>query len=333
MMMGGAAVAVAALGYYYYSKPSNQDDIGDATDPMDYSSKIEQITYDGDTNLNPIEEQPKSADNANSFDQNERKTYEEPVEDEQVDDAMDALDDDAEESKEVEEVAVPEVSESPAVEVDAIAEAVAVMESKEKVKEDSPVMVEVEPVEPAQPTPQQIEETRRKKEEAERKLTAARKLNSRLQRYEKVAERVSKLPTLKYKDGKLKIKVLRATKVDKKDLGKKDFSDVFVKAEVPGSHSKQTKIQKDAVNPVWNESFELKVKDVYKDVITLTMMDHDTMVNDTIGEVEVAIIDVIAAKNSMVRNKGFKVKGSKTGCMLYVDVQYVEEADKKKGKK
>merc|ERR1719361_758695 len=133
---------------------------------MDYAGKIEQITYDGDgdTNLRPIiEEQTKSADNANSFDENERKTYEEPVEEEQVNDAMDALDDDAEESKEVESPAVPEVADSAAVkskaieEVDsAFAEAEAVMSSevepkketvKEKVKEDSPVMVEVEPVE------------------------------------------------------------------------------------------------------------------------------------------------------------------------------------------
>merc|ERR1719361_2721516 len=114
---------------------------------MDYAGKIEQITYDGDgdTDLNPIiEEQTKSADNANSFDENERKSYEEPVEEEQANDATDALDDDAEESKEVESPAVPEVADCAAVkseeaieEVDsAFAEAEAVMSSEAEPKKE-----------------------------------------------------------------------------------------------------------------------------------------------------------------------------------------------------
>ena len=73
MMMGGAAVAVAALGYWYYSSQStDQDDDAGATATIDYSSKIEQITYDGDNNLNPIEEQPKYAEKANRYEENER---------------------------------------------------------------------------------------------------------------------------------------------------------------------------------------------------------------------------------------------------------------------
>jgi len=358
LMMGGAAVAVAALGYYYYSsRPSDQDGNNDATDTMDNGSKIEQITYDGDNNLNPIEEQPQSTDNANSY-ENERKSFEDeqdPIVDAMaaddnyipadLEDFPDAATVDAAENKEVEDAAVPEV---PAA-VEAVAETVdADAESKEAVaetdakkakeaKEDSPVMVDaveavetVEPVEAAQPSAEQIEAERRAKAEAECKEAETRKLNERLQRYERVAERVAKCPTLQYKNGTLRINVLRATKVDKKDLGKKDFSDVFVKMEVPGSHFKQTTIQKDAVNPMWNESFELKVRDVYKDALKFTMMDHDTLVNDTIGTVEVPIIDIVAAQDSAVRAKGFRVKGSKTGCMLYVDVAYVEVPDKKK---
>merc|ERR1719420_2824133 len=339
--MGGAAVAVAALGYYYYSSQSTdpQDDEAD-TSSMDYGSKIEQITYDGDNNLNPIEEQPKAAETANSFDENERKSYdaieEEPAqEEEQEPDDVPIVDAMAADSKPAEETApaeetkeVEQVEETQPVEADPVAETET--ESKEppseakKAKEDSPVMVEVEPTE------QQREEARLAAEEAKRKEAIERELNSRLQRYEKVAERAAKCPTLKYKNGKLKIKVLRATNVDKKDLGKSDFSDVFVKMEVPGCHFQQTTIQKDAVNPVWNEAFELKVRDLYKDALKFTLMDHDTMVNDTIGEVQVPIIQVVAAQDSAVKNKGFRVKGSKTGCMLFVDVQYVEEPGKKK---
>ena len=279
-----------------------------------------------------------------------RKSYEvieeEPAEEQEPDDVpiVDAMAVDnkaaaeapAEESKEAEEEVVEEAQTAePDESAQAEAESKEASEAK-KAKEESPVMVEVEP------------------KEAQRQEAEARHVEERLQRYEKVAERVGKCASLKYKGGKLKIKVLRATNVDKKDLGlclcdfarcqvcrmcdvrcamcagKSDLSDVFVKVEVPGCHHKQTKIQKDAVNPVWNEAFELKVRDIYKDALSLTLLDHDTMMNDTIGEVQVPIIQVVAARDSALKNKGFRVKGSKTGCMLFLDVHYVEEPGKKK---
>merc|ERR1712187_472742 len=94
-------------------------------------------------------------------------------------------------------------------------------------------------------------------------------------------------------------------------LRKGDLSDVLVNFKVPGSKHIKSKIIKDSKNPVWkNEVFMFDVIDAVKDRLTCAVMDHDTMVNDFIGNVEIKIIDVVKAKDSTIKNGKYKIKGS-----------------------
>merc|ERR1719273_2162746 len=101
--------------------------------------------------------------------------------------------------------------------------------------------------------------------------------------------------------------------------------------EVPHSKKQQSSVKKDMVNPVWNEQFEIAVRDALKDKLTLTLMDQDTMaVDDKIGTVEIKVVDICGADKSQINNRGFDVKGSKKGCKLFVDLAYLKEPLKKK---
>merc|ERR1712130_810755 len=117
--------------------------------------------------------------------------------------------------------------------------------------EESPVIVE--PTEEELEARKVAEEAKRRKEEEERvQMEKERAITAALRKYEGIAQRVAKYKSFRYKNGKLQIKVLCATNVDKKDMGKKDFSDVYVKMEVPKAKTMKTTVKKDAVNPVWN---------------------------------------------------------------------------------
>ena len=94
----------------------------------------------------------------------------------------------------------------------------------------------------------------------------------------------------------------------------------------------KTNIKKNTKNPTWNETFTLDVTDTLREKLICTVDDHDTLVDDKIGVVEIPIIDVVASKNSMLKYKEFKVIGSKTGCKLYLDLEYFEEAKIQKKK-
>merc|ERR1711879_590778 len=175
------------------------------------------------------------------------------------------------------------------------------------------------------------EEKRRKEQEDKARMEKEAATTAALRKYEAIAQRVAKYKSFRYKNGKLRIKVLRATNVDKKDMGKKDFSDVYVKMEVPKAKTLKSSVKKDAVNPVWNEQYVLDVRDALKDGVTLTVMDQDiATADDTIGKVHVDIVDICGSQDSQIVNRGFEVKGSKTGCKLYVDLAYMEEAVSKK---
>lgn len=101
--------------------------------------------------------------------------------------------------------------------------------------------------------------------------------------------------------------------------------------QVPKAKTLQSTVKKDSTNPVWNEQYELDVRDALKDRLTLTVMDKDiASMDDTIGKVELDIVDICASQDSQIVNRAFDVKGSKIGCKLYVDLAYTEEAPKKK---
>ena len=92
----------------------------------------------------------------------------------------------------------------------------------EQPKEDSPVIVHAdEPIvvtaepskpEPPKPTKEEIEAAEKKREEEE-------KLNKLINKYDQIAQSVSKLKKFDYKNGKIKVTVIKATNVDDKDIG------------------------------------------------------------------------------------------------------------------
>jgi len=151
-------------------------------------------------------------------------------------------------------------------------------------------------------------------------------LKEKIKKYDEISAKVNKYESFKYKNGKLKVVLLRATDIEDKDqsLRKGDFSDVMIKFKVPGSKHIKSKIIKDSKNPVWkNEVFVFDVIDALKDRLTCAVLDHDSMVNDFIGNVEIKIIDVVKAKDASIKNGKYKIKGSKKGC-LYLDLSYSE---------
>jgi len=317
-LMVGGAVAVAAVGYWYYSSsqaaPEEEGTNFDANE-----DKIEQITYSGDA------DRAKKSE-SNSFE--ERKTFEdEDVPPMQVEeDPVDALN-----------TVLPEVAMDDVEVKESETEPVAKPSSNAVAEpEESPVIVEPEPTAQELEAQRQREEAQRLREEEEKEREAERvreeqRLQGLVRKYGAIADRVGKYKSFRYKNGKLRVKVLRATNVDKKDMGKKDFSDVYVKMEVPKAKTQSSTVKKDSTDPVWNEQFELDVRDALKDAVTLTVMDQDTMaVDDKIGTVVVDVVDICASQDSQIVNRAFDVKGSKKGCKLYVDLAYTEEAPKKK---
>ena len=90
--------------------------------------------------------------------------------------------------------------------------------------EESPVIVEPEPTAQELEAQRQREEAQRLREEEEKEREAERvreeqRLQGLVRKYGAIADRVGKYKSFRYKNGKLRVKVLRATNVDKKDMG------------------------------------------------------------------------------------------------------------------
>lgn len=75
--------------------------------------------------------------------------------------------------------------------------------------------------------------------------------------------------------GILRVKVVRAMKLLKKDLI--GTSDPYVKLNLTGEKlsSKKTSIKKRNLNPEWNENFKLAVKEPQSQVLQLQVFDWD----------------------------------------------------------
>merc|ERR1712130_560046 len=152
------------------------------------------------------------------------------------------------------------------------------------------------------------------------------RLKAKIKQYDDVSAKVNKYKQLKYKNGKLRVVLLRATDIEDKDhsLRKGDYSDVLVKFTVKGNKPRKSTIIKDSKNPIWkNQEFVFNVENPLKARLMCAVMDHDTMVNDFIGNVEIDIIDIVQANNACIKDSKYKIKGSKKGC-LYLDLTYFE---------
>jgi len=222
---------------------------------------------------------------------------------------------------------------------DAAAATAAASANTNEPKEESPVIVDkhaaaAETAPDLQTATPQKKKTAQELEAEEQAKRDAQRLTAMTAKYATIADRVQTLKRFRYKNGKLRVKLLRATNVDDKDFGKKDLSDVFVKFEITNEkHKEQSTIQKDKVNPVWNETFVLNVKNALREVLTLQILDYDAMSNDKIGEVKVNVADVVGAADSLVRNKAFDVSGSKSGCKVFLDLEYFEVDENNSGMK
>jgi len=333
-MMVGGAVAVAAVGYWYYSSQSQGAKEEEGSNYAE--DKVEEMTFSGDA------DRVKKAENDYSASFDDRKTLEDEdsaamtteqdangvmpsgsasmtVNDVEAKESMDTAPNEADSAKNV----VTEPEESPVI-VEPTAEEVAAQKMKEEEAERQRVR-EMERQREAE------KERERERERESVRLREEQRLQALVRKYDAIADRVGKYKSFRYKNGKLRVKVLRATNVDKRDMGKTDFSDVYVKMEVPKGKTLKSSVKKDMQNPVWNEQFEMNVRDALKDRLTLTVMDHDiATMDDTIGTVEVDIVDICASNESQIVGRAFDVKGSKKGCKLYVDLAYSEEAPKKK---
>merc|ERR1719461_170794 len=193
-----------------------------------------------------------------------------------------------------------------------------------KAKKQKKAQLELERQKAAQKEKERME---KENEEAKARLAEENRLKKTIKQYEDVAAKVSKMKTFAYKNGKLKVTLLRATDIEDKDksLRKGDLSDVLVKFKVPGSKHSKSSVIKDSRNPVWKgQIFVFDVQNPLKDVLTCDVLDHDTMVNDYIGKVEIAIVDVVKAEEALLKSAKYAIKGSKKGC-LYLDLQYYEK--------
>lgn len=75
------------------------------------------------------------------------------------------------------------------------------------------------------------------------------------------------------------MKVLRAMKLMKMDL--LGLSDPYVKLKLNGEMlpSKKTTIKKKTLNPIWNETFKLVVKDPQAQILQVNVYDWDKVIN------------------------------------------------------
>jgi len=318
-MMIAGLIFVAGAGYWYFSR-TDEDKDNDATTandtqtPVSIGQPIEEITRD----------MPKIEEEEQEDDVLPNENHIEDIED----DPAPIIEEPKVEPEEPKQPIVVIQEEEPQPEPIPIQD-----DDAKDSKEDDTVIVTKEEEEEPIATADDDEKEKEKELEAQKaadladKIEEENRLKETIKKNEEIAAKVAKMPAFKYKNGKLKVTLLRATDIEDKDksLTKGDLSDVLVKFKVPGGKHRKSSIVKDSRNPVWKgQVFVFDVINPLKDRLSCAVLDHDTMVNDYIGNVEVPIIDVVKAENATLKDAKFAIKGSKKGC-LYLDLVYYEK--------
>lgn len=84
----------------------------------------------------------------------------------------------------------------------------------------------------------------------------------------------------------------------------------------------KTKTKKQTNNPVWNEQFEIKIKNALKEKVIFEVWDKDVLLRDDfIGALELNV-SVILNQNGAV-DQSFQLNKSKG--TLFLSIQYVED--------
>ena len=117
----------------------------------------------------------------------------------------------------------------------------------------------------------------------------------------------------------LNLRIIEAKDVPKMDLGK---SDPLVRIEFEGNKA-CTKIVKNTIAPVWDETFQFDINDLKTSVLYLKMFDHDVISDDPISNLEMGVSYLpygfpIEAWFSMENVKGNKKKGGQIHLMVQV---------------
>eukprot|EP01084_Bolivina_argentea_P238295 400347_1 len=298
------AIVVGVIGYYYYSRQKIDETEPDTKQNCNITI-IEQITYAGDDSI------------TNKMDENTNQKYERYNKNtcniyvymyknkisKSEDDLDDMIDDKPISNNEIKE----EKEESQPNDNNVIN----IEEEKDKsnsLKEESPVIVnktqEDDEEEPIAIVIKQEEEI---------------EMKTLIQKYDNIADIISKYKALKYKNGKITLKIINMINVDKSDEEK---NDVLVKINLPEQKEEISNLkQNNTDNIKFNDQFTLNVNDTLRDVLIISVENNAT----EIGKVEINIIDIVASKDQCVENREFEVVGSKCGCKVYLNLIYFED--------
>lgn len=115
---------------------------------------------------------------------------------------------------------------------------------------------------------------------------------------------------------KLHLKVSNAQGLKNLDA---DKSDPYVKASV-GEQEFTTEVQKNTLDPVWNQEFDFESKDPLNDKLTLKLLDKDVAVDDKMMDdlvFPVRDIKVSETKEPIVYNVPLRLKGKQAGLLSF----------------
>merc|ERR1719461_1588983 len=251
-------IFVAGASYWYFTRPnddkdesnetpSNDVDIQETPVSIGQTDPFEPNVNENDNNVNKDDIPSEPNDIKSDAIQNHIEQIDEtPVEEAKVEENK-AVNDDVVKEQEQEEVVAEET-------VNVVVESEPVIPPKEvvvedDVKEENDVVV-VDKKDSVQETVSNEVDNNNDDDDKKEKAEEER-LKERIKKYDDISAKVNKYEQYKYKNGKLKVHLLRATDIEDKDqsLRKGDFSDVLVNFKVPGSKHIKSKIIKDSKNP------------------------------------------------------------------------------------
>ncbi|ETO19138.1 plant synaptotagmin [Reticulomyxa filosa] len=148
----------------------------------------------------------------------------------------------------------------------------------------------------------------------------------RMRRYRLLKKTIATLPYWRYRNGKLKVHVIKAINLEKVD--RKAENDSYVKLSV-GNQKYVTKIKKNSKDPQWNETFEFVVNDPVRELLIVKVRHKNTIGKDTLigGVVLLTLTDIIDHNGEELNYKLTLIEkdDNHEGSYLVVDLFYKEE--------
>ena len=134
----------------------------------------------------------------------------------------------------------------------------------------------------------------------------------------------------RYRSGMLGVTVVNARNLDDMDIDSE--SDPYVVLTVDGMQRKKTTTVMNNNNPDWNEPFDFNVQYPVRSVLRAEVYDWDRWTtHDAMGWVAIAVVDVPASDDSLVRE--YPLSETKRGCTLKLSLTFSEFPDAPDGAK